>query len=104
MCGNYLAAPGPPEGLTFSTRNKTSVTVTWTETTKPNGVLTGYIVCSRGKVYSDEAFGTQSCSQIPRLTQHTFQPLKPGKFFKTCFCTIQFCKRNVSFLFSLIQL
>ena len=29
-CGNYLAAPGPPAGLTLSSSDKTSVTVTWT--------------------------------------------------------------------------
>ena len=80
----FISAPGPPEGLTLSSKEKMSVTVTWTETTKPNGVLTGYIVCYHEKIYNDEVFTANSCQEIPKSTQHTFQPLKPGKFSRTC--------------------
>ena len=58
-----FAAPGPPEHLAVSGTSTDRVTLSWNITDKPNGAITGYIICYQGKVYDDLDWSSDTCDR-----------------------------------------
>ena len=76
-----FTAPGPPKHLAVSGTSTNEVTLSWNITDKPNGAITGYIICYQGKVYDDLDWSSDTCESkvdIGSTVTHTVYQLISG--------------------------